>query len=176
MSCNRSISDTEIDLDKFEIVLNKSEIDLNKSEIDLNKSEIYLNKSEIDLNKCEIHLNKSEIDLNKSEIDLNKSEIDLNKSVIDLKEREHFLKAKFDRSEINIMSVVQFPVFVGTSLCSTHIVMALRCWFRGSTSKVQLRNSDTHSEFVGKCRLHRGGHNIDYRSIPQFPPRVLCTN
>ena len=74
------------------------------------------------------------------------------------------------------MSVVQFPVFVGASLCGTHIVMELRCWFRGSTSKLQLRNSDTHSEFVGKCRLHRGGHNIDYRSIPQFPPRVLCTN
>ena len=70
------------------------------------------------------------------------------------------------------MSVVQFPVFVGASLCGTHIVMELRCWFRGSTSKLQLRNSDTHSEFVGKCRLHRGGHNIDYRSIPQFPPRV----
>ena len=44
----------------------------------------------------------------------------------------------------------------------------------GSTLKLQLRNSDTHSEFVGKCRLHRGRHNIDYRSIPQFPPRVLC--
>ena len=42
------------------------------------------------------------------------------------------------------------------------------------TSKLELRNSDTHSEFVGKCRLHRGGHNIDYQSIPQFPPRVLC--
>ena len=83
-----------------------------RSEIDLDKFEIVLNKSEIDLNK-------SEIDLNKSEIDLNKSEIDLNKSVIDLNEREHFLKAKFDRSEINITSVVQFPVFVGASLCNT---------------------------------------------------------
>ena len=65
-------------------------------------------------------------------------------------------------------------VFEGTAISSIHIVMALRCWFRGSTSKVQLRNSDTHSEFVGKCRLHRGGHNIDCRSIPQFPRRVLC--
>ena len=111
-----------IDIDKFEIVLNKSGIDRNKFEIDLNKSEIDLNKSVIDLNK-------SGIDLNKSVIDLNKSEIDLNKSVIDLNEREHFLKASFDRSEIKITSVVQFPVFVGASLCSTYKVMALRYWF-----------------------------------------------
>ena len=33
-------------------------------------------------------------------------------SEIDLNECEHFLvKANFDRSEINIMSVVQFPAF-----------------------------------------------------------------
>ena len=93
-----------------------------RSAIDIDKFEIVLNKSGIDRNKFEIDLNKSEIDLNKSVIDLNKSEIDLNKSVIDLNEREHFLKAKFDRSEINIMSVVQFPVFVGTSVSGTHIV------------------------------------------------------
>ena len=24
------------------------------------------------------------------------------------------------------------------------------------------------------ANVYRGGHNIDYRSIPQFPPRVLC--
>ena len=100
-----------------------------RSAIDIDKFEIVLNKSGIDRNKFEIDLNKSEIDLNKSVIDLNKSEIDLNKSVIDLNEREHFLKASFDRSEIKITSVVQFPVFVGASLCSTYKVMALRYWF-----------------------------------------------
>ena len=34
-----------------------------------------------------------------------------------------------------------------------------------STSKLQLRNSDILSEFVGKCRLYRGGHNTDYQPI-----------
>ena len=68
-------------------------------------------------------------------------------------------------------------IFVGTAVSCTHIVVALRCWFRGSTSKLQLRNSDTHSEsLLGRCRLHRGGHNIDYRSVPQFPPRVSCVH
>ena len=40
---------------------------------------------------------------------------------------------------------------------------------------VQHRNYNCATQiFVGKCRLHRGGHNIDNRSIPQFPPRDLC--
>ena len=68
-------------------------------------------------------------------------------------------------------------IFVGTAVSCTHIVVALRCWFRGSTSKLQLRNSDTHSEsLLERCRLHRGGHNIDYRSVPQFRPRVSCVH
>ena len=58
------------------------------------------------------------------------------------------------------------------AVSGTHIVGSFK-GLNGSTSKLQLRNSDTHSEFVGKCRLHRGGHNINYRSIPQFPPRIL---
>ena len=66
-------------------------------------------------------------------------------------------------------------IFVGTAVSGTHIVVALRCWFRGSTSKLQLRNSDTHLEFVGKRRLHRGGHNIDYQTFLNFlAPRVSC--
>ena len=40
--------------------------------------------------------------------------------------------------------------------------------FRGSTSKLQLRNSDTHSEFIGKCHLH-------HRSFPQFPSCLVET-
>ena len=60
---------------------------------------------------------------------------------------------------------------MGTAVSGTHIAGDFK-GLNGSASKLQLRNSDTHSEFVGKCRLHRGGRNIDYRSIPEFPPRV----
>ena len=66
-------------------------------------------------------------------------------------------------------------LFVGIAVSGTQIVMALRYvliqGFNIEITTAQLRYSDTHSEFVGKCRLYHGGHNIDYRSIP---PRVLC--
>ena len=52
---------------------------------------------------------------------------------------------------------------MGTTVSGNHMAL-----------KYVLIYSDTHSEFVVKCRLHHEGHNIDYRSIPQFPPRVLC--
>ena len=58
--------------------------------------------------------------------------------------------------------------FKGSILPGTLRVRIVQHRNYNCTTQILTRNS---SENVG---LHRGWHNIDYRSIPQFPSRVPC--